>query len=57
MNMPDCPLKPLFDIGDAFLSIAPHNVLATMFSGGAKPKIIHSLDERGSMDYIGQMGL
>jgi hypothetical protein len=55
--MPDQPLKPLFDVGDALLSIAPHNVLSTLFTGGAKPKIIHSLDERGSMDYIKQMGL
>jgi len=55
--MPDQPLKPLLDIGDALLSIAPHNVLATLFTGGAKPKIIHSLDERGSMNYLGEMGL
>ena len=55
--MPDCPLKPLFDAGDALLSIAPHNVLATLFTGSARPKIIHSISERGSKPYIQQWGL
>jgi hypothetical protein len=50
--MPETPLRPLFDIGDALLSVAPHNVLATLFVGGARPRVIHSPSERGALTYL-----
>ena len=51
------PMKPLFDAGDALLSIAPHNVLATLLTGSARPRIIHSLSERGPRPYVREYGL
>ena len=55
--MPESPLMPLFTAGDALLSVAPHNVLATLLSGGARPPVIHSPSERGPRTYMKAWGL
>jgi hypothetical protein len=57
MGQDKTPMKPLFDAGDALLSIAPHNVLATLLTGSARPRIIHSLAERGPRPYVREYGL
>jgi len=51
-TMPETPLKPLFDMGDALLAVAPHNLLLPLFSGGARPVVIHSPVERGAKSYL-----
>jgi hypothetical protein len=50
--MPETPLQPLFALGDALLSVAPHNVMSVLFSGGARPPVIHSPAERGARSYL-----
>jgi hypothetical protein len=50
--MPESPLRPLFDAGDALLTIAPHNLLLPLFMGGAKPVVIHNPAERGARSYL-----
>jgi hypothetical protein len=53
------PLKPLFDVGDVLLTVAPHNILLVlttslkpMSSGSARPRIITNPSERGEKTYL-----
>jgi hypothetical protein len=50
--MPENPLQAFFVMGDALLRVAPHNVMSVLFSGGARPPVIHSLAERGARSYL-----
>jgi len=50
--MPENPLQVMFSVGDALLSVAPHNLLLPLLAGGARPKVIHSPAERGPLTYL-----
>lgn len=50
--MPENPLQAFYATGDALLAMAPHNVLLVLFSGGARPRVIHSPSERGALTYL-----
>lgn len=55
-TMPDSPLIPIYQMGDVLLQFAPHNVLATLLTGGQYHAPIFSKDSAAEYYNPTQLG-